>query len=102
MKKGKIILALTMLGIMLSIIPPTVAASNIISYTITDLGHLGGDRSEAWGINNSGQVVGQSWTERSHSGPIHAFSWDHGVMSDLGTLLGGINSSASGINGNNL
>ena len=60
-------------------------------YIITDLGTLGGaaDFSQANGINNKGVVVGFSVP----TGPfaIHAFRWQNGIMSDLGTL-GGVNS----------
>jgi probable HAF family extracellular repeat protein len=66
---------------------------------ITDLGTLGGDNSEAFGINNDPsvlQVVGQSGTA---SGAVHAFVWTApaGPMIDLGTL-GGRTSWASDIN----
>ena len=37
----------------------------------------------AYGINDSGQVVGESSTV---SGDLHAFLWEGGVMTDLGTL----------------
>ena len=46
------------------------------------------------GINDRGQVVGASGTA---SGSQHAFLWQDGVMTDLGTL-GGIDSVALGIN----
>jgi probable HAF family extracellular repeat protein len=63
-------------------------------YTVTDLGTLGGTSSCAYGINNSGQVVGQAATS---SGAEHAFLYSGGTMTDLGTL-GGSNSCATGIN----
>jgi probable HAF family extracellular repeat protein len=68
----------------------------LLSYSITDLGTLGGARSEAYGINNSGQVVGKAAT----AGDYHAFLYDGTVtppMQDLGTL-GGPVSQANGIN----
>jgi probable HAF family extracellular repeat protein len=52
---------------------------------ITDLGDLGGGRSVASGINADGQIVGWSWYT---PGLRHAFSWQSGKMTDLGTLGG--------------
>ena len=60
-------------------------------YTITDLGTLGGNYSNASGINNSGQVVGQS--KLADNATKHAFLYSGGVMIDLNTLLA---SNASG------
>jgi probable HAF family extracellular repeat protein len=59
-----------------------------------DLGTLGGTNSWARGINNAGQIVGESDTA---SLDTRAFLYENGVMTDLGTL-GGANSSASSIN----
>lgn len=53
-------------------------------YTVTDLGTLGGTISEAWGINNAGQVVGRAYL--SGDTWFHAFVWEAGVMTDLGTI----------------
>ena len=66
------------------------------SYTITDLGTLGGSQSWANGINASGQVVGESDTAGDTA--QHGFRYANGVMTDLGTLSGTHSSSASGIN----
>jgi probable HAF family extracellular repeat protein len=59
-----------------------------------DLGTLGGDVSEAYGINDSGQIAGAS---RNSSGSIAAFLYSNGSMHDLGTL-GGNGSAAYGLN----
>jgi probable HAF family extracellular repeat protein len=61
---------------------------------MTDLGTLGGTMSEAAGINDLGQVVGQASLANGYS---HAFLWSSGHMTDLGTLGGGF-SQADAIN----
>jgi probable HAF family extracellular repeat protein len=54
-------------------------------YTVIDLGTLGGSQSFAWGINESGQVVGDSDTT---DGAIRVFLYSGGTMTDLGSLGG--------------
>ena len=75
------------------------------SYEIVDLGTLdqtnggGGGGSRAVAINSHGQVVGSSRTgvgEPQPWGVRHAFLWENGVMSDLGSL--GQLSEATAIN----
>jgi probable HAF family extracellular repeat protein len=68
---------------------------------VIDLGNLGGrgggtTGNIAFDINNQGQVVGQSNLpgDTTH----HAFLWQNGVMTDLGTILGLPVSLANGIN----
>jgi probable HAF family extracellular repeat protein len=61
----------------------------------TDIGTLGGTHSFANGINNAGDVVGESWMPGDTG--THAFLYSGGIMQDLGTL-GGASSSASAIN----
>lgn len=68
------------------------------NYIYTDLGALSSNaNSEGYGINISGQVVGNSELSYNHGGSIHAFLYSNGSMQDLGTLGGG-NSSANAIN----
>jgi len=72
-----------------------VASAATPSYTITDLGTLGGASADARAINNAGQAVGASATASSDT---HAFLWTAtDGMKDLGTL-GGTFSRAFGIN----
>ena len=60
--------------------------------TVTDLGALSNPFSNAFGINNSGTIVGST---SNFAGVSRAFSYKNGVMTDLGTF-GGI--QATGIN----
>ena len=55
-----------------------------------------GDQSSgAEAINDLGQVVGSS---RLNDSTVHAFLWQNGGVTDLGTLSGGYDSDAKGIN----
>jgi probable HAF family extracellular repeat protein len=62
--------------------------------TLTNLGTLGGAKSQGFGINAGGQVVGSSTTA---AGDTHAFLYSDEAMTDLGTL-GGDSSEADAIN----
>ena len=77
----------------------TANASVAQMYTVTGLGTLGGPYSAATGINNSGQVVGESNVDTNY---FHAFrtapnSRINPATDDLGTL-GGLYSTASAVN----
>ncbi len=91
---------------------PVAAAAT--TYTVTDLGSLGGPGSHGLAINNNGQVTGYSYIAATipSSGccgncygkpvpcvthPYHAFVWSNGTMTDLGTL-GGTYSQGLSIN----
>lgn len=61
----------------------------------TNLGTLGGDISEPYGINASGNIVGYSQLVPGTGNPTHAFLYNGSTMLDLG---GGTQSIAYGIN----
>jgi probable HAF family extracellular repeat protein len=65
----------------------------LCSYTITDLGSLGGTVSIPLSLNNHGEVVG--WSATANHGPGHAFLFRKGTMTDLGTLGGPISEAMS-------
>jgi probable HAF family extracellular repeat protein len=65
------------------------------SYTITDLGTLGGATSYAYAINKTGEVAGQA---QLPNGINNAFLYSGGVMTGLGTLSGDVYSRALALN----
>jgi probable HAF family extracellular repeat protein len=65
-----------------------------INGVLTELGSLGGCCTSAQAINAAGQVVGLSYLAGNDE--YHAFLWEKGVMTDLGTL--GVTSEARDIN----
>lgn len=64
--------------------------------THTVLGTLGGRDSQAFGINNAGQIAG--WSNFNSSSDEHAFIFQNGVFEDIGTKVTGATSIASSIN----
>jgi len=77
-----------------AVVAKAAPSSHTRSYSITDLGTLGGPSSTAFAINNRGQIVGSS--DLSGGSVSHAFLYSHGRMIDL--LPGPANSSANDIN----
>jgi probable HAF family extracellular repeat protein len=77
-------------------------ASEVIRYTYLDLGNLGSTgnagSSQAHRVNAAGQVVG--YTDVADGPSAHAFRWQDGTMSDLGTYYASryTLSDAAGIN----
>lgn len=67
-----------------------------------DLGTLGGPNSVANAVNDSGQIVGVADTATTFPNTnvhvAHAALWENGTVVDLGVLVGGFASSATGIN----
>ena len=63
--------------------------------SMTELGTLGGDWSQAYGINDAGQITGIAYTPGNLG--AHAFIYTNGPMKDLGTL-GGAYSTGTAIN----
>jgi probable HAF family extracellular repeat protein len=79
---------------------PTMTANPGL-YQVVDLGTLGGNESEAFGINNSGQIVGSA---ANAGGVSHATFWANATSPpvDLGTVYGAAGPNvALGINDSN-
>src|SRR4051794_4048520 len=71
-----------------------------VTYTVTDLGTLGGLTSSAHDINASGQVAveAQLPQDASFISPTHGARYSGTSLADLGTLSGGGDSHGLGIN----
>lgn len=82
------------IAILIAGIGPLAQQRPLPTYRIVDLGTLGGESSEAAGINLLGDVVG---TALLANGKPHAFLYRAGRMVDLGTLTGGTESYATAI-----
>jgi probable HAF family extracellular repeat protein len=105
---------LTVLVLGLAVAGAVPAAASTSSYSMTDLGSLGLGYSYGLAINATGQITGYSFLstefqvtcpkspdyppqKKCFEHPYHAFLWDKGTMTDLGTL-GGEDSKGVGIN----
>jgi probable HAF family extracellular repeat protein len=82
-------------GLLLALVLVLPARAQI-SFTLTDLGTLGGSYSVAYAINDAGYIVGES--NLAGDGASRAFSYTPGVgLADLGSL-GGTRSVAYALN----
>ena len=68
------------------------------SYTLTDLGDLGGSSTYASGLNDSGEVVG--YGALAGNTVFHAFKYEAGTITDISSL--GASSFASAVNNSGL
>ena len=73
----------TLLLIVLAMMATMSHSAFAQQYDVTDLGTLGGDKSMAYAINNTGQVIG---TSSGPDGTFHPFLWHSGTMTDLRDL----------------
>jgi probable HAF family extracellular repeat protein len=91
----RMILASASVSVLLVVASTTLGG---VKYKVTDLGTLGGAVSDAFDINNSGQIVGET---RNSSNNVRAFRFSSGSMTDLGSVQGNPGNtvnSACGIN----
>jgi len=68
------------------------------SYTVTDLGTLGGTQSTATDINQAGDITGSAYRSCVDCYP-HAYLYKNGKMRDLGALSDDTQSAGLGISG---
>lgn len=89
----------TLLAAILWLAPAAPVAAQ--SYTVIDLGTLGGTDSYAYDLNDRGEVVGGSQAINPNPGPFYlrrGFHWAQSSMTDLGALAPHGESRAFSIN----
>jgi probable HAF family extracellular repeat protein len=84
-------------AVLVTAVSPRAQQQALPHFTIVDLGTLGGDSSQAAGINLLGDVVGSSTLA---NGRTHGFVYRVGLMFDIGTFAGGTESYATAISDN--
>ncbi len=96
--RSTFLISIPMLSLLATLATPVRldAQSRPPSYTITDLGTLGGPFSGAANVNDNGVVSGVAALP---GGTQHAVLWQKGSITDIGKLgFGGPNSTAFGSN----
>ena len=80
-----------------SLVTNALVLTNIVLYTVVDLGDLGASNSEAYAINNPGQIVGNATIP---GGNGHAVFWTNILTPpiNIGDTNVGLGSQAVGIN----
>jgi probable HAF family extracellular repeat protein len=73
------------------------AVAGTLQYQVIDLGDIGGGYTSASGLNDSGQVVGQSRVTNDPNSAEHAFLYSNGQITDI-HQLGTFNSIGVAIN----
>lgn len=93
----------TRLGVLTVMFLLLVAGNSLgdVQYAITDLGTLGGEYSQAYGINNNGQIVG--WAEDNNNGGYPFLYTGAGPMQQIPDSVGeyalGINDAGQVVGG---
>ncbi len=113
--KSRISILILLTGLLYFLVLPIQMAAQHTQYRTIDIGTLGGPAAYGPGngigsqlLNNAGTVVGTANTStpdpnapncvNSDCFLSHAFRWQQGVLTDLGTLPGGSFSNANAIN----
>jgi probable HAF family extracellular repeat protein len=108
--KSRILTCIAGLTLFAVVVLPTQLAAQQIRYKLVDMGTFGGPASYLTNpgngpgflvLNDAGVLVGRS--ETTVFNPTigflaHAFRWEKGVLSDLGTPAGAVFSQANGVN----